>query len=179
MTTGLSDGDTVEITEGLSEGDKIYYQKTGNLSQQGFGGMGAGFRDGMGEMPGGGPGGAMGEMPDPYTQRHDSHVPEGRLLELSLRFPYFQWSRPRWNMIQLQQVSKIYEMGTDRVYALDHADMEIKEGEFVSIVGPSGSGKSTMMNIIGCLDTADEGAYILDGISVERYSEKELAKILL
>ena len=55
-------------------------------------------------------------------------------------------------MIQLQQVSKIYEMGTDRVYALDHADMEIKEGEFVSIVGPSGSGKSTMMNIIGCLD---------------------------
>ena len=80
-------------------------------------------------------------------------------------------------MIQLQQVSKIYEMGTDRVYALDHADMEIKEGEFVSIVGPSGSGKSTMMNIIGCLDTADEGAYILDGISVERYSEKELAKI--
>lgn len=80
-------------------------------------------------------------------------------------------------MIQLQQVSKIYEMGTDRVYALDHADMEIKEGEFVSIVGPSGSGKSTMMNIIGCLDTADEGAYILDGISVERYSEKQLAKI--
>ncbi len=80
-------------------------------------------------------------------------------------------------MIQLQQVSKIYEMGTDRVYALDHADMEIKEGEFVSIVGPSGSGKSTMMNIIGCLDTADGGAYILDGISVERYSEKELAKI--
>lgn len=64
VTTGLSDGDTVEITEGLSEGDKIYYQKTGNLSQQGFGGMGAGFRDGMGEMPGGGPGGAMGEMPD-------------------------------------------------------------------------------------------------------------------
>jgi len=80
-------------------------------------------------------------------------------------------------MIKLQEVSKIYEMGDDRVYALDHANMEIKEGEFVSIVGPSGSGKSTMMNIIGCLDTADEGSYILDGISIERYSEKELAKI--
>lgn len=80
-------------------------------------------------------------------------------------------------MIQLQEVSKIYEMGNDKVYALDHASLEIGEGEFVSIVGPSGSGKSTMMNIIGCLDTADEGAYILDGISIERYSEKELAKI--
>ena len=80
-------------------------------------------------------------------------------------------------MIKLQEVSKIYEMGDDRVYALDHANMEIREGEFVSIVGPSGSGKSTMMNIIGCLDTADEGSYILDGISIERYSEKELAKI--
>ena len=80
-------------------------------------------------------------------------------------------------MIQLQEVSKIYEMGNDKVYALDHASMEIQRGEFVSIVGPSGSGKSTMMNIIGCLDVADEGNYILDGTSVEHYSEKELAKI--
>ncbi len=80
-------------------------------------------------------------------------------------------------MIQLQEVSKIYEMGNDKVYALDHASLEIGKGEFVSIVGPSGSGKSTMMNIIGCLDTADEGSYILDGVSIERYSEKELAKI--
>ncbi len=80
-------------------------------------------------------------------------------------------------MIQLQEVSKIYQMGNDKVYALDHASMEIRQGEFVSIVGPSGSGKSTMMNIIGCLDTADEGDYILDGISIENYSERELAKI--
>lgn len=80
-------------------------------------------------------------------------------------------------MIQLHEVSKIYEMGNDKVYALDHASMEIRRGEFVSIVGPSGSGKSTMMNIIGCLDNADEGDYILDGILVERYSERELARI--
>lgn len=80
-------------------------------------------------------------------------------------------------MIQLKDVSKIYTIGDETVYALHHANMEIFEGEFVSIVGPSGSGKSTMMNIIGCLDTADEGEYILDGISVEQYSEKELAKI--
>ncbi len=80
-------------------------------------------------------------------------------------------------MIKLHEISKIYEMGNDRVYALNHASMEIKEGEFVSIAGPSGSGKSTLMNIIGCLDTADEGTYLLDGISIDNYSEKELAKI--
>lgn len=80
-------------------------------------------------------------------------------------------------MIELKNVSKIYEIGEDTVYALRNASMEILSGEFVSIVGPSGSGKSTMMNIIGCLDTADEGEYILDGISIQQYSEKELAKI--
>lgn len=80
-------------------------------------------------------------------------------------------------MIELKDVCKTYYIGDETVYALDHASMEIKEGEFVSIVGPSGSGKSTMMNIIGCLDTADEGEYILDGIAIEEYSERELAKI--
>lgn len=80
-------------------------------------------------------------------------------------------------MIRLQEISKIYEMGNDKVYALDHASMEIRQGEFVSISGPSGSGKSTMMNIIGCLDTADEGDYILDGIPIDNYSERELARI--
>ena len=80
-------------------------------------------------------------------------------------------------MIQLKDVSKIYRMGTSEVRALDHASMEIEKGEFVSIVDPSGSGKSTVMNIIGCLDTADEGEYILDGIAIEQYSETELAGI--
>lgn len=80
-------------------------------------------------------------------------------------------------MIELKEVSKIYTIGEEQVYALNHANMKIQEGEFVSIIGPSGSGKSTMMNIIGCLDVADEGEYILDGISIEQYSERELAKI--
>lgn len=80
-------------------------------------------------------------------------------------------------MIELKEVSKIYTIGEETVYALNHASMKIREGEFVSIIGPSGSGKSTMMNIIGCLDVADEGEYILDGISIEQYSEKQLAKI--
>ena len=80
-------------------------------------------------------------------------------------------------MIILKDVSKIYQVGDTTVHALDHANMHIKEGEFVSIIGPSGSGKSTMMNIIGCLDTADSGQYRLDGQPIESYSEKELAKI--
>ena len=80
-------------------------------------------------------------------------------------------------MIELKDVSKVYTVGSEAVYDLSHANMRIEEGEFVSIVGPSGSGKSTMMNIIGCLDMADEGEYILDGISIEQYSERELARI--
>ena len=80
-------------------------------------------------------------------------------------------------MITLKDVSKTYYIGEEVVHALDHANMEINEGEFVGIIGLSGSGKSTMMNIIGCLDTADEGEYILDGISIEQYTETELARI--
>ena len=63
------------------------------------------------------------------------------------------------------------------MYALDRANMHIYPGEFVSIIGPSGSGKSTMMNIIGCLDVADGGEYLLAGQAIEQYSERELAKI--
>ena len=80
-------------------------------------------------------------------------------------------------MIEFQDVSKIYKMGDAEVRALDHVSMRIEEGEFVAIVGPSGSGKSTMMNIIGLLDTADEGTYLLDGQSIEDYSERELTRI--
>ena len=80
-------------------------------------------------------------------------------------------------MIILKNVSKIYQMGETEVRALDNANLHIEEGEFVSIIGPSGSGKSTMMNIIGCLDVADEGEYQLDSIPIEAYSENELARI--
>ncbi len=80
-------------------------------------------------------------------------------------------------MIVLEDVSKRYMVGDSEVRALDHANLHIRQGEFVSIVGPSGSGKSTMMNIIGCLDVADEGRYLLDGQPIEQYSENQLAKI--
>ena len=80
-------------------------------------------------------------------------------------------------MIQLKDVCKYYQVGDDRVRALDHATLHIRPREFVSIIGPSGSGKSTMMNIIGCLDIADAGQYLLDGQPIESYSENELAKV--
>ena len=80
-------------------------------------------------------------------------------------------------MILLKDVCKFYQVGDDRVRALDHASLHIKPQEFVSIIGPSGSGKSTLMNIIGCLDVSDSGEYWLDGLPIEAYTESELAKI--
>lgn len=80
-------------------------------------------------------------------------------------------------MIDLKDISKMYLVGDEEVRALDHASMHIYKGEFVSIIGPSGSGKSTLMNIIGCLDIADAGMYMLDNIPIEDYTENELAQI--
>ena len=80
-------------------------------------------------------------------------------------------------MIELRDVSKVYQIGDERVRALDHANLHIYPREFVSIIGPSGSGKSTLMNIVGCLDVADAGLYLLDGMPIEAYSEKELARV--
>ena len=80
-------------------------------------------------------------------------------------------------IITMTDITKVYSVGGEEVRALDGANLTIREGEFVSIIGPSGSGKSTLMNIIGCLDVADSGEYILDGQSIEQYSEEELARI--
>ena len=80
-------------------------------------------------------------------------------------------------IITMTGITKVYSVGGEEVRALDGANLVIHEGEFVSIIGPSGSGKSTLMNIIGCLDVADSGEYILDGQSIEQYSEEELARI--
>ena len=80
-------------------------------------------------------------------------------------------------MIDIKDLCKYYLVGNERVRALDHATMHVYPGEFVSIIGPSGSGKSTLMNIIGCLDVADAGQYLLDNLPIESYSENQLAKI--
>ena len=80
-------------------------------------------------------------------------------------------------MIRIKDLSKCYRIGDEEVHALDHASLHVAPGEFVGIIGPSGSGKSTLMHIIGCLDVADSGEYLLDGIPIENYSENELAHI--
>jgi putative ABC transport system ATP-binding protein len=81
------------------------------------------------------------------------------------------------SMIQIQDVSKIYKTEMVETVALSHVSFEIKKGEFTAIMGPSGSGKSTVMHILGALDLATSGEYILDGESVSKLSEDELADI--
>lgn len=80
-------------------------------------------------------------------------------------------------IIQLEAISKIYEIGDIKVPALNGVDMEIDEGEYVSIMGPSGSGKSTLMNLIGCLDTPTSGTYLLTSENVGEMTDNELADI--
>ncbi|MDM8534694.1 ABC transporter ATP-binding protein [Clostridiaceae bacterium HSG29] len=80
-------------------------------------------------------------------------------------------------MIKLDKIWKVYDTGKIKVEALRGIDLEIKAGEFVSIVGASGSGKSTMMNILGCLDRPTNGKYKLNGNYIEGLDEDELARI--
>lgn len=81
------------------------------------------------------------------------------------------------SLIRLDRVSKTYRMGEATIHALDQVSMEVEEGEFVAIMGPSGSGKSTLMNILGCLDTADEGVYALNGTAIHALKDDRLADI--
>ena len=78
-------------------------------------------------------------------------------------------------MIELRNIKKYYKMGDNVVKALDDVSLKVEDGEFVTIIGPSGSGKSTLMNIIGCLDKATSGSYLIDGIEVSNYTENQLA----
>jgi len=78
------------------------------------------------------------------------------------------------SLIKLKNVSKIYN---GRVKALDDVSLDIKEGDWVSIMGPSGSGKSTMLNIIGCMDTPTKGVVQIDGIDITNLNKKDLTTI--
>ena len=81
------------------------------------------------------------------------------------------------HLIELKNVFKIYQMGSETVHALDGVDLTIDQGEFVAIVGSSGSGKSTAMNIIGCLDVPTSGTYHLAGVDVSTMAARPPAKI--
>lgn len=80
-------------------------------------------------------------------------------------------------MIQLTAITRIFRMGEQEIRALDHIDLTITSGEYVSIMGPSGSGKSTLLNVIGLLDRPDSGRYQLDGRDVTDLTETEQASV--
>ena len=80
-------------------------------------------------------------------------------------------------MIQLENITKIYQMGTVKLAALDGVSLSIQDGELVFLMGPSGSGKSTLMNILGCLDAPTSGTFILYGENVGSLSDDRLAEI--
>ena len=80
-------------------------------------------------------------------------------------------------LIKMQNVWKTYDMGAEKVHALHGVSFEVHRGEYVAITGPSGSGKSTLMNLIGCLDTASQGDYWLNGKNVSEMDDDELARI--
>lgn len=80
-------------------------------------------------------------------------------------------------VIELRNLTKQYGMGDAMRYALDSVDLTIEKGEFVTVMGPSGCGKTTLLNVLGLLDRSNDGEYMLDGTSVERFSSSRHARI--
>jgi putative ABC transport system ATP-binding protein len=80
-------------------------------------------------------------------------------------------------LIELRNLSKVYDLGEVKVTALNGVSLDIREGEFVALIGPSGSGKSTLMNTVGCLDRPTDGSYRLAGEEVAGLKPEELAQI--
>ena len=80
-------------------------------------------------------------------------------------------------LLELRDIRKIYQVGSESVRALDGVDLDVASGEYIAIMGASGSGKSTLMNVLGCLDTPTSGSYRLNGVAVEALDDQELAAI--
>jgi putative ABC transport system ATP-binding protein len=80
-------------------------------------------------------------------------------------------------IIEVQNLGKTYEIGSEKIFALKNINFLVERGEFIAIMGQSGSGKSTLMNLLGCLDTPSEGKYFINGREVSSLSEDELAHI--
>ena len=81
------------------------------------------------------------------------------------------------SLIRLQNISRLYQMGSETIHALRDVSLSVERGEYVAIMGPSGSGKSTLMNLLGCLDTSTSGAYELNGTNVSDLDDNQLAEI--
>ncbi|MFK7957418.1 MAG: ABC transporter ATP-binding protein [Lysobacterales bacterium] len=80
-------------------------------------------------------------------------------------------------MITTQKLCRVFQVGDTRVHALDHVDLTVGQQDFVAVMGPSGSGKSTLMNILGCLDTPDQGSYQLLSHEVAEMSDDDLSRV--
>jgi putative ABC transport system ATP-binding protein len=80
-------------------------------------------------------------------------------------------------IIRLQEVTRVYKVGVEHIHALDGIDLELRENEYVAVMGASGSGKSTLMNVLGCLDRATSGSYELDGQDTTKMSDAILARV--
>jgi putative ABC transport system ATP-binding protein len=78
-------------------------------------------------------------------------------------------------MIELKNISKVYQMGDQTIKALDAVNLTINDGEYIAIIGPSGSGKSTLMNVLGCLDNPSAGQYLLNGKDISKLRDDQLA----
>jgi putative ABC transport system ATP-binding protein len=81
------------------------------------------------------------------------------------------------SLIELSDIYKVYDMGAEKVHALNGVDLRVERGEYVAIMGSSGSGKSTLMNLLGCLDTPSSGSYVLNGTAVQDLDDTQLAAI--
>src|SRR5712692_11017262 len=83
----------------------------------------------------------------------------------------------RSRMIRLEAIEKVYRTDRIETVALSNVNLDIQEGEFVSVMGPSGCGKSTLLNLIGLLDAPTSGNVALDGKAIARYGDRDLAKV--
>jgi putative ABC transport system ATP-binding protein len=108
-----------------------------------------------------------------------SRVPRPRPLiaRVAGDAPAGQRARPRHPVIEVHDVSKVFDLGQIQVRALRHVSLSIETGDLVAIMGSSGSGKSTLMNILGCLDSPSGGRYLIDGVDVSEMDEDDLADL--
>ncbi len=81
------------------------------------------------------------------------------------------------SIIEAEKLTKIYRRGKEEIHALKNVDLQVGEGEFVSIIGPSGSGKTALLNVLGCLDTPSSGILRLNGIQTNGLKERDLVKL--
>ncbi len=103
-----------------------------------------------------------------------------RVLKLKIvekHSPQVNKTENKMNIINIEHISKVYQVGTEEVHAIRDISIRIDKNEYVAIMGPSGSGKSTLMNMLGCLDTPTSGKYDFTGVSVSQMSDNDLAKI--